>query len=341
MGVDAAPQGAFGGGLDRVGVEPGPADALPVGIGGPGRPVGEVPGAPAFEPGDHRPGQAVVAHVGQGVGMGRMVVVAGAQQPGKIPAALGGGGGEGGNPTGRQAHHLALRDGHAHAAREGDARGGDLPSVMLQQDETHRPGTGMTLQAGRQRGHGRPARRGQPAFPALADHPRLQAQLPKGEAVMAFAAPARRRLDAAWTPCVSSSPTTGPTTGIRLSTPRGFPPRRSRFGFARPPAPCPTASAAAALGAPSAGRSPLRAPHSPRPAAPIRPAPPPADDAARPATDHPPWAHRAAPCPGLNHILASLGIANRFSTATGTAPLTELVNKSLTWRPENGGQLRW
>lgn len=105
--------------------------------------------------------------------------------------------GKGGTPTGQQAPHLALRDDHAHAVQEGgDALGRDLPLMMLQPDETHQLGTEMTLQAGRQRRHDQLARRRQPAFPAIADHPRLQAQILNDEVVIAFEAPARRRLDA-------------------------------------------------------------------------------------------------------------------------------------------------
>jgi len=94
MGVNAAPRGAFGGDLDRVGVDLEPADALPIEMGGAGRPIGGALGVSAFEPGDHRAGRVVPAHGGQGLTIDHIVVVGGAQQLEKIPPALGEGGGE-------------------------------------------------------------------------------------------------------------------------------------------------------------------------------------------------------------------------------------------------------
>jgi hypothetical protein len=92
--ADAPPERALGGELDRVGRhrEPGEAERLQVRL--PARSIGEAPGRVRGQPVDHRPREAVRAHVREGVVVDDVLVVTGAQDLQEVPPALREAGGE-------------------------------------------------------------------------------------------------------------------------------------------------------------------------------------------------------------------------------------------------------
>ena len=105
-------------------------------------------------------------------------------------------GDQGGALGGQEPHHLTFGDRHAQAGKERrDPLGRDLALVMLQQHEAAQLWPEVTLDARRQRGHQRPAVGRQPALAAVADDPRLQAQLLDHEVLVALEPRAGRRAD--------------------------------------------------------------------------------------------------------------------------------------------------
>ena len=89
MLADTAPERPFGGDLGRIGSDLEPVEAEGCEMGAPGWLVGEVLDLVHREPVDHRAGQSVLAHVGEGVGVDEVVLVAGAQGRQEVTTALG------------------------------------------------------------------------------------------------------------------------------------------------------------------------------------------------------------------------------------------------------------
>src|SRR6266566_1990053 len=94
MRPDAAPQRAFGGDLYRVGDDPERRDAEPVEMRPPRRPISEIPLGMLGQEADRRPGQRPPAHIGERLGIDRVVAVTGTQKLKKVEPALRTGGAE-------------------------------------------------------------------------------------------------------------------------------------------------------------------------------------------------------------------------------------------------------
>ena len=131
MGLDAAPQGAFGGDQHGVGMNFEGRNAELFKMRGPGHLIGEATVGMFGEPGDHMAGQRAFAHVGERFVIDDVIAVAGAQQGEEVEAALGRGGNEGGevgvaNLGAKAVVGLVARPGIVHrdpgAAREPDAQ---------------------------------------------------------------------------------------------------------------------------------------------------------------------------------------------------------------------------
>ena len=73
-------QGAFGGDADRIGRHLERGDGEPVEVRLPGLPVGEMAFLMLGQQPDDRAGERALAHVGQGLGIDRIIAMAGAQQ---------------------------------------------------------------------------------------------------------------------------------------------------------------------------------------------------------------------------------------------------------------------
>ena len=80
VGLDAAPQRPLGGDQRRVGGHPQRRDAEPVEVPLLGGLIGEVPVGMLGQALEDRAGQVAAAHVGQGLGIDHIIVMAGAQQ---------------------------------------------------------------------------------------------------------------------------------------------------------------------------------------------------------------------------------------------------------------------
>ena len=91
MGLDAAPEGAFGGDQHRVWHHLERRDAEPVEMGQPRRPVGEALVGMLGEQPDDRPGERAAAHIGERFGVDHIIPVTGAQQLEEVEPALGAG----------------------------------------------------------------------------------------------------------------------------------------------------------------------------------------------------------------------------------------------------------
>jgi hypothetical protein len=96
MGLDRAPQRAFGGDADRVGIGLQVGDAKSPEMLPPRRLIGEVPVGMVGQGFDDRASQGALAHVGQGLGVDDVVAVAGPQHFQEVQPAFRGGGREGG-----------------------------------------------------------------------------------------------------------------------------------------------------------------------------------------------------------------------------------------------------
>ena len=96
VGLDAAPQRAFGGDQHGVRIDLQGRDAELFQVRRPGLLIGEVAVGMFGEPGDHMAGQRAFAHIGERGVIDDVIAMAGAQQAEKIEAALRGGGDEGG-----------------------------------------------------------------------------------------------------------------------------------------------------------------------------------------------------------------------------------------------------
>jgi hypothetical protein len=94
MGVDAAPERALGGELDRIGGHRQPCEAGRLQVRPPRRFVGEALGRRPLEPVDDGAGEVVRPHVGQGRRVDDVVAVIGPQQREEVAPALGPAGGE-------------------------------------------------------------------------------------------------------------------------------------------------------------------------------------------------------------------------------------------------------
>src|SRR5271163_4698487 len=96
VGLDAAPQRAFGGDQHGVRIDLQGRDAELFQVRRPGLLIGEVTVGMFGEPGDHMASQRAFAHIGERGVIDDVIAMAGAQQAEKIEAALRGGGDEGG-----------------------------------------------------------------------------------------------------------------------------------------------------------------------------------------------------------------------------------------------------
>ncbi len=94
MRPDAAPQGAFGGEGDRVVTAFECGDAEPVEMPLPAEAVGEPGLSMAGEPGDCRPGEMMLAQIGEGLGIDHVILMTRPQEVEKVAPALREGGAE-------------------------------------------------------------------------------------------------------------------------------------------------------------------------------------------------------------------------------------------------------
>ena len=94
MGDHAAPQRAFGGDLQRIGMHPEPGDAEALEMGHPRLLVFEALAFVPSEPGDHQPREAPAAHVSQRLVVDHVVGGASPQKRQEVQPALRAGGGE-------------------------------------------------------------------------------------------------------------------------------------------------------------------------------------------------------------------------------------------------------
>ena len=88
MRLDAAPQCAFGGDLDRIWIDRERGDAEPVEMRQEGRLIGKAPVRMLGQAGDHVGRELALAHIGQRFGVDDVIIVTGTQQREEIAAAL-------------------------------------------------------------------------------------------------------------------------------------------------------------------------------------------------------------------------------------------------------------
>jgi hypothetical protein len=235
MSLDRAPQRAFGGDTDRVGIQVGDAKSLEMLP--PRRLVGEVPVGMVSQGFDDRASQGALAHVGQGLGVDDVVAIASPQHFQEIQPALRGGEGgevivadlravavpvpvagagiihtdpgrrfqpgpqhgvidEGAGVRVQQTDDLALGDHDADGPELAhQARHGDLTLMVLQQHETAQLRPKVTSNPGRHRRENGLPVGREPAFPADAYDMRAQHEILDDEVLVALEARPGRHVD--------------------------------------------------------------------------------------------------------------------------------------------------